>query len=38
VPVSRPRLTTAPINELDATVDWVSLNNVEITINSNLPL
>jgi hypothetical protein len=31
-----PKLTG--INELDATVDWVSLNNVEITINSNLPL
>lgn len=31
-----PKLTG--INELDATVDWVSLNNVEITIDSNLPL
>jgi hypothetical protein len=31
-----PKLTA--INELDATVDWVSLNNEEITIDSNLPL
>ncbi len=31
-----PKLTG--INELDATVDWVSLNNVEITIDTHLPL
>ena len=31
-----PKLTA--INELDAEVDWVSLNNEEISIDSNLPL
>ncbi len=31
-----PKLTA--INELDAEVDWVSLNNEEINIDSNLPL
>jgi len=31
-----PKLTA--INELDAQVDWVSLNNEEINIDSNLPL